>query len=123
MCLTCTHITLRTLRLLGRSLTPLNPSIPVSSTSVWGQQQELRPKCPSAVLPVSPILKGALDKFEQDFQTANLPEGKFINLHPTPPSTTTAGVGWVNHVFEDKFQEMNTDFAKAISRLSTLEFP
>ena len=52
-------------------------SIPVSSTTVWdlnkvASQQELRP---SAKLPVSPTLKEALDKFKQDFQTANLPEG------------------------------------------------
>ena len=58
-------------------------SIPVFSTTVWGlndmaSQQELRPKGPSAMFPVSPTLKEALDKFEQDFQAANLPEGKFI---------------------------------------------
>ena len=52
-------------------LTDPRDSIPVSSTSVWGlnkvtQQQELRPKDPSAMLPVSTILKEVLDKFEQD---------------------------------------------------------
>ena len=63
-------------------------SMPVSSTSVWGlnkvdQQQELRPKGPSAMLPVSPTLKEALDQFEQDFKASNLPKGKFIkpSLH------------------------------------------
>ena len=30
------------------------------------------------MLPLSPQLKDAFDKFEQDFQTANLPEGKYI---------------------------------------------
>ena len=63
-------------------------SVPVPSTTVWGlnhvTSQELTQKGPSAILPVSPTLKEALDKFEQDFQAANLPEGKFIKH---PPST------------------------------------
>ena len=73
MCLTCPHNTLRTLRLSGQVLNLPDPrdSIPVSSTTVWGlnkvtQQQELRPKGPPAMLPVSTILKEVLDKFEQD---------------------------------------------------------
>ena len=42
-------------------------SMPVSSASVWGlnevaQQRELRPKGPSAMLPLSPTLKEALDR-------------------------------------------------------------
>ena len=80
---------------------------------MWGlnkvaSQQELRPKDPSAMLPVSPTLNEALDKFVQDFQAANLPEGKLIK---TPPSTSK----WYKlgqPCFEDKLQELNTDFAK-----------
>ena len=57
--------------------------MPRSSTTVWAlidvaSQQELRPRGSSAMLPLSPELKGAFDKFEQDFQAANLPEGKCI---------------------------------------------
>ena len=33
------------------------------------------------MLPLNPILKDAFEKFEQDFLTSNLPEGKYI----TPP--------------------------------------
>ena len=63
------------------------------------EQQELRPKGPPAMLPVGPILKEASYRFEQDFQAANLPEGKFITPHP--PSTAK----WYNlgqPCFEDK---------------------
>ena len=65
-------------------------NIPMSSTTIWGlndiaSQQELRPKGPSAMFPVSPQLKEALDKFEQDFQLSSLPDGKFIK---PPPSTS-----------------------------------
>ena len=53
-----------------------------SSTSVLALddvkgQQELRPRGPSAMLPLSPYLKDDFDKFLQDFQASNLPEGKY----------------------------------------------
>ena len=46
--------------------------MPRSSTTVLGLddekgQQELRPRGPSAMLPLSPYLKDAFKKFEQDF--------------------------------------------------------
>ena len=58
-------------------------TMPMSSTTVWALnevagQQELRPSGPSTMIPVSPQLRETLDKFEQDFQAANLPKGKFI---------------------------------------------
>ena len=59
------------------------------------------------MLPVNPTLKEALDKFEQDFKAANLPEGKFVK---SPPSTAK----WYtlrNSCLEEKMQEHNTDFA------------
>ena len=61
-----------------------------SSTSVMGLddekgRQELRPRGPSSMLPLSSVIKYAFDKFEHDFQAANLPEGKYIK---PPPSTT-----------------------------------
>ena len=53
-----------------------------SSTSILGLddekgQQELRPRGPSAMLPLRPYLKDAFEKFEQDFLASNLPEGKY----------------------------------------------
>ena len=85
-------------------------SILVSSITVWGlnyvaSQQELRPKGPSAMFPVSPTLKEASDKFEQYFQTAKLPEGKFIK--PLPPLPRLG-----EPCFEDLLQELNIDFCK-----------
>ena len=47
-------------------------------------QQELRPRGPSAMLPLSSHIKDAFDKFEHDFLASNLPEGKYIK---PPPST------------------------------------
>ena len=55
--------------------------MPRSSTSVMGLdgekgRQDLRPGGPSSMLPFSLVIKDAFDKFEHDFQAANLPEGK-----------------------------------------------
>ena len=59
-------------------------SMPRSSTSVMGlDDKELRPRCPSSMLHLSSVIKDTFDKFEHDFQAANLPEGKYIR----PPST------------------------------------
>ena len=65
-------------------------SMPRSSTTVWAlnnakDQQELRPRGPSAMLPLSPHLKDAFEKFEQDFQAAGLPKGNYIK----PPASTS----------------------------------
>ena len=64
-------------------------SMPRSSTSVMGLDdekghQELRPRGPSSMLPLSSVIQDAFDKFEHDFQAANLPEGKYIK----PPLST-----------------------------------
>ena len=58
-------------------------TLPRSSTTVLGLddekgQQELRPRGPSAMLPLNPILKDAFEKFEQDFLASNLPQGNYI---------------------------------------------
>ena len=88
-------------------------TLPRSSATVLGLddekgQQELRPRGPSAMLPLNPILRDAFEKFEQDFLTSNLPEGKYIN-----PMASTAKYYKVEQpCFEDKLQELNTDFAK-----------
>ena len=63
--------------------------MPRSSTSVMGLDdekgcQELRPRGPSSMLPLSSVINDAFDKVEHDFQAANLPEGKCIKH---PPST------------------------------------
>ena len=62
----------------------------------------------SGMFPLNPILKHAFEKFEQDFLASNLPKGKYIK---TPASTAKYyKVG--QPCFEDKLQELNTDFAK-----------
>ena len=60
------------------------------------------------MLPLSSVIKDAFDKFEHDFQAANLPEGKYIKH--TPSTTKWYKVG--QPCYEEKFQELNTDFAK-----------
>ena len=67
-------------------------TMPRSSTSVLGLddqkgQQELRPRGPSAMLPLSSHVKDAFDKFEQDFLASNLPEGKYIKPPPLQSGT------------------------------------
>ena len=60
------------------------------------------------MLSLNPILKDAFEKFEQDFLASNLPEGKYIK----PPSSTAKYYKVGQPCFEDKLQELNTDFAK-----------
>ena len=69
-------------------------------------RQELRPRGPSSMLPLNSVIKDAFNKFDQDFQAANLPEGKYIR----PPPSKWYKVG--QPCLEDKIQELNTDFAK-----------
>ena len=88
-------------------------TLPRSSTTVLGLddekgQQELRPRGPSAILPLNPFLKDAFEKFEQDFLASNLPEGKYIK----PPASAAKYYKVVQPCFEDILQELNTDFAK-----------
>ena len=70
------------------SLPDPRESMPKSSTSVMGLdhekgRQELRPRGPSSMLPLSSVIKDAFDKFEYDFQAANLHESKYIKPHPS----------------------------------------
>ena len=74
------------------SLPDPRESLPKSSTFVMGLDdekglQELRPRGPSSMLPLSSVIQDAFDKFEHDFQAANLPEGKYMYIKP-PPFTT-----------------------------------
>ena len=60
------------------------------------------------MLPLSPYFKDAFEKFEQDFLASNLPEGKYIR----PPASTAKYYKVGQPCFEDKLQELNSDFAK-----------
>ena len=60
------------------------------------------------MLPLNSIIKDAFDKFDQDFQAANLPEGKYIKAPPSTAKWYKVG----QPCYEDKIQELNTDFAK-----------
>ena len=80
-------------------------SLPRSSTVVMGLddekgRQELRPRGPSSMLPLNSIIKDVFDKFDQDFQAANLP----------PSTAKWYKVG--QPCYEDKIQDFNTDFVK-----------
>ena len=93
------------------SLPDPRESMPRSSTSVMGLdddkgRQELRPRGPSSVFPLSSVIKDAFDKFEHDFKAANLPEGKYIK--PLPSTTRWYKVG--QPCYEEKIQELHTDF-------------
>ena len=88
-------------------------SLPRSSTAVMGLddekgRQELRSRGPSFMLPLNSVIKDAFNKFDQDFQAANLPEGKYTK----PPPSTAKWYKVGQPCFVDKIQELNTDFAK-----------
>ena len=96
------------------SLPDPRESMSRSSTSVMGLddekgRRELRPRGPSSMLPLSSVIKDAFDKFEHDFQAANLPEGKYIK----PPPSTAKWYKVGQPCYEEKIQELNTDFAKS----------
>ena len=88
------------------SLPDPRESMPRSSTSVMGLHDD-SPRGPSSMLPLSSVIKDAFDKFEHDFKTASLPEGKYIK--PPPASTKWYKVG--QPCYEEKMQELNTDFS------------
>ena len=95
------------------SLPDNRESMPWSSTSFMGLDdekghQEPRPRGPSSMLPLSSVIKDTFDKFEHDFQAANLPEGKYIK----PPPYTTKWYKLGQPSYDEKIQELNTDFAK-----------
>ena len=95
------------------SLPDPRESMPRSSTSVLGLddekgRQELRPRGPSSILPLSSVIKDAFDKFQHDFKAANLSEGKYVK----PPPSTLKWYKVGQPTFQDKIQELNTDFAK-----------
>ena len=93
------------------SLPDPSESMPRSLTSVMGLDdekghQELRG--PSSILPLSSVIKDTFDKFQDDFKAANLPEGKYIK----PPPSTSKWYRVGQPCYQDKYQELNTDFTK-----------
>ena len=88
-------------------------SMPRSLTSALGLddekgRQELRPRGPSSILPLSSVIKDAFDKFQHDFKAANLSEGKYVK----PPPSTSKWYKVGQPTFQDEIQELTTDFAK-----------
>ena len=67
-----------------------------------------RPSSPSSILPLSSVIKDAFAKFQHDFNAANLSEGKYVK----PPPSTSKWYRVGQPCFQDKIQELNTDFAK-----------
>ena len=102
-------------------LTDPRETLPRSSTTVLGLddekgQQELRPRGPSAMLPLNSILKDAFEKYEQDFLASNLPEGKYIKPRLQQPSTIT----WDNLVLKISFKNLIQILPKSVSLQSPL---
>ena len=87
------------------SLRDPRESMPRSSTSVLGLddekgRQELRPRGPPSILPLSSVIKDAFDKFQHDFKAANLAEGKYVK----PPPPLLSGTRWDSPHFRIKFR-------------------
>ena len=68
------------------------------------------------MLPLSSVIKDAFDKFEHDFQAANLPEGKYIK----PPPSTAKWYKVGQPCYEDKIQELNADFVLLLNPMGPL---
>ena len=79
--------------------------MPRSSTSVLGLdnekgRQELRPRGPSSILPLSSVIKNAFDKFQHDFKAANLAEANMSSLL----YLLLSGTRWDSPLFRIKFR-------------------
>ena len=88
--------------------------MPGPSTSVMGlddekSHRELSQRGPLLCSPSDPF-----DKFEQDFQATNLPEGKYIQ----PPPSTAKWYKVGQPFCEDKIQELNMDMQKPVLLLT-----
>ena len=110
--MTSLHSMQRKLRLLGTYLISLTPGKlclgPLPLCWAWTMRKANRSLGQEVMLLLSPYLKDAFEKFEQDFLASNLPEGKYIK----PPASTTKWYKMGQPCFEDKLQELNSDFAK-----------
>ena len=67
-------------------------------------------------LQLSPHLKDTFEKFEQYFQAANLPQGKYIKT----PASTSKWYKLGQPSFEDKLQELKQILQKSVSPLNPL---
>ena len=88
-------------------------TMPRSSTTVLSLdeekgQQELRPRGPSAMLPLSPYLKMPLRNLTRTSWPLIYLRVNILN----PPASTAKYYKVGQPCFEDKLQELNTDFAK-----------
>ena len=96
-------------------------TLPRSSTTVLGLddekgQPELRPRGPSAMLPLNPILKDAFEKFEQDFWPPIYLRVNTSNPRLQQPSTTR----WDNLVLKISFKNLIQILQKSVSLQSPL---
>ena len=111
LCLTCPHSTLKRSTLI-LSLPDPRESMPRSSTSVMGLddekgRQELRPRGPSSILPLSSVIKDAFDKFLR-VNMSNL-------LLPL-----LSGTGWDSPVFRIKFRSSIRTLPRSVLLLNPL---
>ena len=94
------------------SLIPGSPCLgPPLLSWGWTTRKAVRSLGQKALLLCSPsarLIKNAFDKFDHDFQAANLPEGKYIK----PPYSAAKLYKVGQPCYEDKIQELNPDFAK-----------
>ena len=108
------HSMQRKLRLLATYLISLTPGKlclgPLLLCWAWMMKKANRLLGQEALqlCPPSPYLKDAFEKFEQDFLASNLPEGKYTKH----PAATAKWYKVGQPCFEDKLQELNSDFAK-----------
>ena len=63
------------------------------------------------MFPLSSVIKDAFDKFEHDFQAANLPEGKYIK----PPSSTAKWYKVGQPCYEEKMQESQRPIQRGLT--------
>ena len=96
-------------------------TLPRSSTTVLGLddekgQQELRPRGPSAMLPLNPILKDAFEKFEQDFWPLIYLRVNILNPRLQQPNTTR----WDNLVLKTNFRSSIQILPRSVFLLSPL---
>ena len=96
-------------------------TMPRSSTPVLGLddekgQQELRPRGSSAMLPLSPFIKEAFEKFEEDFLASKLPEGKYLK----PPASTVNTIRWDSLALKTNFKSLTQILPKSVFRPNPL---
>ena len=64
------------------------------------------------MLPLSSVIKDAFDKFEHDFQAANLPEGKYIKPPPSTAKWYNASLEKCQHSLKSTFERVKSQNQK-----------